>query len=372
MKLKKTNTTLKQVNKLISENSEKKKDLKFVDFLEHSEIYGGYQNGILNKFAMVNVFGSRVFAVRTKLGFLSHIINFDEELFKEIASDLHEEKITYVNFQPKNSSINKEFSFVDTAFKKFYHFNFSAIKKFQDQAPERIKEGTWNDLIIQNDATQLYEVPLHTMRERNTIDRPYWWWEMMQKIHPLRKLVVSISRQGIAQAYMFVTERKGHVMVDELFSMSEDGEIQLLKYLAQMGNQKTRYTICMPLNAELEKLIPAAEQIKTDIKAYSMSRIVDFAKLLTFMKAKECGEFVLEVTKDSICPWNVGKWSCKVIQGKIKVEASEKTADFSGDIASWAKVLLGESTLKDAIDNHEIKQNTDSNLEFDKGTITFF
>lgn len=102
-----------------------------------------------------------------------------------------------------------------------------------------------------------------------------------------------------------------------------------------------------------------------------MSRIIDVKSVLEAIKLKEDGSFVLNVTDDALCPWNIGCW--KVIQedGKMTVKKTEDQPDFTADINSWTKVLIGNLPLNQAIKFGNVKQNNKNNVIIEKGKVTF-
>lgn len=375
MRLEKTDRILKQ----FSSNIEKEKgigsDPNLKSFYHYGEVYGDIdENDKVKHAILLNIFDSRVFTERTKMAVLSRAINVEEckSDIKDIFNELHDKEIPYVNIHTEHEEFFEKQDFVHTVYRKKYEFNFDAIKNKKIPISGKVKCGYWSDLIIQNGAAQLYEVPLHSNIERNTMNRPYWWWNLVQRIHPNRKLAVFFGRIGLPQSYMFFRQKGDTIVVEEMFATSGEGIQGLLGYLAQIGTPQTKYRIFMPVKSRLEDFFSEDEELSIEVIPHLMSRIIDFEKILSFMTPIYQKSFVVEVTDDNICPWNNNKWKVDFDDKKVKVIKTTEKPDYSGSISAWTKVLIGELSLGKAIKYGEIRGKKHPDNDFVKGTISFY
>ena len=247
-----------------------------------------------------------------------------------------------------------------------------ALKTVKKTSDGEVKYGKWEDLIIQNGAAQLYEIPMHSTNERNTMNRPYWWWQRFQTYYPDRKLAVYFGRVGLPEAYMFYTVNGSNVKVDDLYSTTGDGFRGLLGFLESLGDSSTKYTILTAPNNNLADFFSNQSLLDIKIRPYMMSRIIDFETILSSMKLVNQGTFVVEVKEDKLCPWNKGSWEITKTDKELKISKTDKPGEIKGTIKSWTKVLLGELTVKEAIQFGEIKGDKYTKLAFSKGTISFY
>lgn len=377
MRLEKSDQTLKEISSLFGKKAGIESDPKFMVHYQHSDSYGIKNNNILTEFLMTTTFNCRVFTKRTKMAVLSYPekITVQNKLVNEVFKSLHKEGIPFVNAEPKKEANSRLFDFDNTVYKKIYRFNHQAIKNIKIPAAGTIKKGSWSDLIIQNGAAQLYEVPLHTTDERNTMNRPYWWWNLQQKLNPERKLAVYFGRIGLPQAYMFYELDKHTINVEEFYGTNNEGVRGLLGFLSEIGNQDSKYKINMPSDSHLEDFFTEEEEIEINIVPQLLSRILDFPKILSFMKLTNNESFTVKVEDDQLCPWNNGTWKVSTVDDKLQVipfNESDEMIDFCGKIATWTKILLGEIKLKEAVRWGGIKGNKDKNVDFVKGTVSFF
>lgn len=381
MKLDKNELNLKKIATLINAVLQPKetilKDKSFTNRYDHSEDYGIYEGEKLRSYLMSNIFSCRVFTQRTQMAALRYLTlskTADQdlvELLKQLFDDLKEKKVPYANvISNKTADFSKD-GFEETVYKKIYTFDHSLVKNIAIPKDGKVKTGKWTDLVLQNGAAQLYEVPLHTTNERDTLNRPFWWWNTIDYLHPGQKLAVYFGRVGLPQSYMFY-ETKGHsIIVNELYGMTGESLQGMLGYLANVGNEQTKYHIEMPAESKLQDFFDDEKNLQIELKPFTMSRIIDFKKILSCMKLQNTDSLIIKVTKDDLCPWNVGNWKIAKNDQTFAVERTEEDAAFSGSIKGWTKVLLGDLTIKDAILLGKIQGDVKNPAKFEKGTITF-
>lgn len=383
MKIAKNDKNLNKISSLVKyafkKNKEPEKDPNFLSRYNHSLDYGISSDDKIVSYLMVNIFNSRVFTKRTKMAGIGYVSSAKEargkgnitKLMREALLDLHKQGIPYANLAPFSERFYRQYGFENTIYQKIYSFNKSALDHLITPKDGNFKVGSWKDLIVQNGAAQLYEVPLHTTNERNTLNRPFWWWNRLEKYYPGRHLVVYFGRIGLPQAYMFYRLIDGVCHVDELYADAGIGIRGLLGYLKDKVNCD-KFRIVMPAESVLENYFPEQQRLNIQIKTYMMSRIIDFEKIISYMKLPYHVNAIIKVTDDELCPWNIGTWQLTYDKDGYRVKKIDAKAEYAGSIKAWTKVLLGELTLDQAIDSGEIKGNKNSKLDFAKGTVSFY
>lgn len=104
-----------------------------------------------------------------------------------------------------------------------------------------------------------------------------------------------------------------------------------------------------------------------------MSRIIDFERILTYMKPLKDGTFNIEVINDDQCPWNIGVWQIVNKDGHVTCKHMEDgLVDYSGSITAWTQVLLGRLTMADAVKLGLITDYRVKKLDFKKGKVSFY
>lgn len=383
MKLQKTDENLHQIASLVHSAFKKIKDPAsdslFLSRYQHSENYGILNKEKLVNYMMINIFNSRVFRKRTKMAGIGYVSSLrqargkgnSKKLMREVLTNLHDEGIPYANIASFSERLYRKFGFENTIYKKKYIFDRHALNFLQKPTDGKYREGTWKDLLVQNGAAQLYEVPLHSTHERNTMNRPFWWWNRIDQSFPHRHLVVYFGRVGLPQAYMFYRLKRGTCYVDELYGDQSDGIRGLLNYLAKKI-VALRFEITMPEESKLEDYFADQSQLKISLHPFMMTRIIDIEKVIKCMKLIRHGNAIIQVTNDKSCPWNNGSWQLTDDKDGYRVKKISAKPDFSGSINNWTKVLLGDLTLEQAIKMGEISGSKHHRLEFEKGTVTFF
>ncbi len=383
MKLQKTDDNLHQIASLVQFAFNKKKDLtqdsNFMSRYNHSNGYGIFDHQKLASYIMVNLFNSRVFLKRTKMAGIGYVSSAKEargkgnisKLMREVLLDLHKQKIPYANLAPFSERFYRQYGFESTIYQKIYSFKKDALKNLIKPKGGHYRVGTWKNLIVQNGAAQLYEVPLHTTDERNTMNRPYWWWNRLEEYYPGRHLVVYFGRVGLPLAYMFYRIKNNICKISELYGDEGDGIRGLLSYLADQVDCQ-QFQITMPEESRLEDYFPEQSLLQINTRPFMMTRIIDFDKIISFVKVLHHVNAIIEVTNDELCPWNNDTWQITNDKDGCRVRKVSAKPDFVGSIGAWTKVLMGNLTLPQALKTGEIKGNKNNKLDFEKGTVTFY
>ncbi len=380
MKLAKNKENLNKITTLLTQKTKNSHSFKkdyFLSRYQHSDGYGISHNNKLSSYLMLNHFRGRIFTKRIRMAGIGYPVACKDNkqltsLIKEVIYNLRGKDILTLNISSVFEDLVSDFDFETTTEEKIYTFKKKALAPVEGNFQGKVKDGKWSDLLVQNGAAQLYEVPLHSSDERLTMNRDFWWWNRIDKNCPDRKLAVYFGPVGLPEAYMFYWQKQDDFYVQEMYGNKGEGIQGLLHYLARQGNEQTVYHLVMPVESHLEYLLSQENLVKIRIKPLILSRILNFPKVLGCMKTIENGSFNIGLENDQLCPANNGTWQISTDQKKLVVKKTKEKADFTGSIAAWTQVLLGSLTLDDALRFGNIKKTGRKMLHFEKGRISFF
>lgn len=385
MKLKKNQENLKQIASLIKyafgKNNDLLHDNNFMSRYDHSNGYGFFNDDKLTSYIMVNKFKSEVFGHHVPMAGIGYVASYPEyrgqghisKLMKEILNDLHDEGIPFTNLAPFSESFYRHYGFSNSIYQKEYRFSGGALRTFKLPRTGHVIRGKWDDLMVQNGVIQLYERQLHTDDERNTVIREAWWWNRMDTYYHNRNIAVYIDSNGRPISYLIYRIQGDVFLADELYSITAKGLVALLGFMGSHAGAIKEFRMTLPEHSLIGELFPEQNQLKISLHPYMMSRIVDFAKMITYMKPLQEGTFNLEVISDDQCPWNIGVWQMTNKDGKVSCKQIEDgLVDFSGPITAWTQVLLGRLSMRDAVKLGLITDYRIKKLEFKKGDVSFY
>ena len=385
MKLKKNQENLKQIASLIKyafgKNNNLLHDNNFMSRYDHSNGYGFFNDDKLTSYIMVNKFKSEVFGHHVPMAGIGYVASYPEyrgqghisKLMKEILNDLHDEGIPFTNLAPFSESFYRHYGFSNSIYQKEYRFSGGALRTFKLPRTDHVIRGKWDDLMVQNGVIQLYERQLHTDDERNTVIREAWWWNRMDTYYHNRNIAVYIDSNGRPISYLIYRIQGDVFLADELYSITAKGLVSLLGFMGSHAGAIKEFRMTLPEHSLIGELFPEQNQLKISLHPYMMSRIVNFAKMITYMKPLREGTFNLEVISDDECPWNIGVWQMTNKDGKVSCKQIEDgLVDFSGPITAWTQVLLGRLSMRDAVKLGLITDYRIKKLEFKKGDVSFY
>ena len=385
MKLKKNQENLKQIASLVKyafgKNNDLLHDNNFMSRYDHSNGYGFFNDDKLTSYIMVNKFKSEVFGHHVPMAGIDYVASYPEyrgqghisKLMKEILNDLHDEGIPFTNLAPFSESFYRHYGFSNSIYQKKYRFSGGALRTFKLPRTGHVIRGKWDDLMVQNGLIQLYERQLHTDDERNTVIREAWWWNRMDTYYHNRNIAVYIDSNGRPISYLIYRIQGDVFLADELYSITAKGLVSLLGFMGSHAGAIKEFRMTLPEHSLIGELFPEQNQLKISLHPYMMSRIVDFAKMITYMKPLQEGTFNLEVISDDQCPWNIGVWQMTNKDGKVSCKQIEDgLVDFSGPITAWTQVLLGRLSMRDAVKLGLITDYRIKKLEFKKGDVSFY
>lgn len=385
MKLKKNQENLKQIASLIKyafgKNNDLLHDNNFMSRYDHSNGYGFFNDDKLTSYIMVNKFKSEVFGHHVPMAGIGYVASYPEyrgqghisKLMKEILNDLHDEGIPFTSLAPFSESFYRHYGFSNSIYQKEYRFSGGALRTFKLPRTGHVIRGKWDDLMVQNGVIQLYERQLHTDDERNTVIREAWWWNRMDTYYHNRNIAVYIDSNGRPISYLIYRIQGDVFLADELYSITAKGLVALLGFMGSHAGAIKEFRMTLPEHSLIGELFPEQNQLKISLHPYMMSRIVDFAKMITYMKPLQEGTFNLEVISDDQCPWNIGVWQMTNKDGKVSCKQIEDgLVDFSGPITAWTQVFLGRLSMRDAVKLGLITDYRIKKLEFKKGDVSFY
>lgn len=385
MKLKKNQENLKQIASLVKyafgKNNDLLHDNNFMSRYDHSNGYGFFNGNKLTSYIMVNKFKSEVFGHHVPMAGIGYVASYPEyrgqghisKLMKEILNDLHDEGIPFTNLAPFSESFYRHYGFSNSIYQKEYRFSGGALRTFKLPRTGHVIRGKWDNLMVQNGVIQLYERQLHTDDERNTVIREAWWWNRMDTYYHNRNIAVYIDSNGRPISYLIYRIQGDVFLADELYSITAKGLVSLLGFMGSHAGAIKEFRMTLPEHSLIGELFPEQNQLKISLHPYMMSRIVDFAKMITYMKPLQEGTFNLEVISDDQCPWNIGVWQMTNKDGKVSCKQIEDgLVDFSGPITAWTQVLLGRLSMRDAVKLGLITDYRIKKLEFKKGDVSFY
>lgn len=385
MKLKKNQENLKQIASLVKyafgKNNDLLHDNNFMSRYDHSNGYGFFYDDKLTSYIMVNKFKSEVFGHHVPMVGIGYVASYPEyrgqghisKLMKEILNDLHDEGIPFTNLAPFSESFYRHYGFSNSIYQKEYRFSGGALRTFKLPRTGHVIRGKWDDLMVQNGVIQLYERQLHTDDERNTVIREAWWWNRMDTYYHNRNIAVYIDSNGRPISYLIYRIQGDAFLADELYSITAKGLVSLLGFMGSHAGAIKEFRMTLPEHSLIGELFPEQNQLKISLHPYMMSRIVDFAKMITYMKPLQEGTFNLEVISDDQCPWNIGVWQMTNKDSKVSCKQIEDgLVDFSGPITAWTQVLLGRLSMRDAVKLGLITDYRIKKLEFKKGDVSFY
>lgn len=385
MKLKKNQENLKQIASLIKyafgKNNNLLHDNNFMSRYDHSNGYGFFNDDKLTSYIMVNKFKSEVFGHHVPMAGIGYVASYPEyrgqghisKLMKVILNDLHDEGIPFTNLAPFSESFYRHYGFSNSIYQKEYRFSGGALRTFKLPRTGHVIRGKWDDLMVQNGVIQLYERQLHTDDERNTVIREAWWWNRMDTYYHNRNIAVYIDSNGRPISYLIYRIQGDVFLADELYSITAKGLVALLGFMGSHAGAIKEFRMTLPEHSLIGELFPEQNQLKISLHPYMMSRIVNFAKMITYMKPLQEGTFNLEVISDDECPWNIGVWQMTNKDGKVSCKQIEDgLVDFSGPITAWTQVLLGRLSMRDAVKLGLITDYRIKKLEFKKGDVSFY
>lgn len=384
MKLSRDQKNLAEIASLVEYAFLKKndvtKDSNFISRYEHSDGYGEFHHDTLESYVMVNNFKSAIFDRQVKMAGIGYVASYPEnrghgditKIMTEVLQDLHHNDVALSNLAPWSETFYRQYGYENAIYQKIYDINPAMLRYFKAVKKGRILRGRWSDKNLQKLVIDLYRNQIKSGDERNTVIREKWWWDRFVTYYPGRYTAVYINEKGQAEAYMFYRIIDNTFKAEEFFFISQKSAQALLSFIGSHISSCEHFCIVMPEESGLEEYFPDQEGITITTRSYMMSRIIDFTKIIACMKISGSPSFNLKVIDDKNCPWNNGTWKVNLNNGNASCVKTAENADFSASITDWTKVLVGHLTLKEACSLDLVKRNSNKEIAFKKGRISFY
>lgn len=384
MKLNKDRETLDEAIHLIQyaflKKNDLKKDINFMSRYEHSDGYGTFHDGKLASYIMSNHFESKIFDQEVKMSGIGYVSSYPEnrghgdvsKLMKEILKDLNETGVSLSNLAPWSETFYRQYGYENSIYQKRYSIDPAMFRYFKSPKTGRVLRGDWSNSKLKELIIKLYQNQINSGQERNTVIRRKWWWDRLETYYPGRYAVVYVDDNQIPQAYMFYRFLNNKFKVDEIYYTDEVSATALLNFIGGHISTCTEFEIEAPEDSLIEEYFPDQSGLKITTHPYMMSRVVDFAKIVSAVKFISERSVNLEVLDDQICPWNTGVWHLVNDSDHVSCIKTIDKPDFAGSITNWTKVLLGHLTLEQAVSLGLIKALSSKKIEFMAGKVSFY
>lgn len=388
MKLNKDDKTLHEIASLVEYAFLKRNsvvnDPNFLSRYEHSDGYGEFHDGELKSYVMANKFESMIFNAPVKMAGVGYVSSYPENrgrgdisrIMEEILNDCYKNDVPLSNLAPFSESFYRQYGYENAIYQKIISFAGASLRFFKPIKDGQILRAKADDEQILSLVKQVYNRAINSGDEKNTIVRAKWWWERLKTYYPDRFVAVYLDEQSQPRAYMFYKFEQDNFVVDEFFYENSLATKALLSYMGSHAASFKQFKIAMPEGSTLEELFPEIHTLKISLEPYMMSRIIDFGKILSIVKIKSPFSSVkLEVTGDNYCQWNNGVWKIhNNLDQPNTIEKSTNAAlmDYSADIRTWTKILLGHLSLEQGIELGLVEKYTDKEIHFASGKVSFY
>ena len=189
---------------------------------------------------------------------------------------------------------------------------------------------------------------------------PDWWTGILPLVEKdarggeARRLVV-YETAGSPEAYaVYKTKSEwnvrgpaGTLIVDEAIAATPRGMREMWRYLLGVDLARTLKAGRLPADHALFSLVDEPRRLGTTVGDGLWLRVVDLPAALegrTYgIDGTASARVVLEVG-DEYCPWNAGRWSLDVADGRAKVARSIDEADLALDANDLGALFLGGFT----------------------------
>jgi predicted acetyltransferase len=140
---------------------------------------------------------------------------------------------------------------------------------------------------------------------------------------------------------------KGSVTVEEAVGCTDRGTREIWRYLFSLDLMRTLKTWRLPVDHPIVLLAAEPRRLGMSLGDGLWLRIVDARTALegrTYgIDGRGTGRVTLEL-RDDYCPWNAGRWTVDVAEGRARVTPAQDEADVSLDANDLASLYLGGFT----------------------------
>lgn len=362
MKLKTNKTNLQSIGKLVQYAFNKTESVvdkeTFLSVYQHAYSYGQIHDSQVTSYVMVDQFESQFYDSKVKMAGIAYVSSYPEyrgdggvsDLFHEIIPDLYENDYVISNLAPFSEHFYRQFGYENTIFQKHYRLSADSFRTCPSERSGSLKRGAWQDLEIREKVLDIYEKSLASGSEVNCMARAPWWWERMDIYYPNRLIAVAYDEAKTAVGYLIYRMAATEFLIDELVYLNGFAMRKLLSFVKSHVSSFEYFVYSAGLNEVIEYHFAEREGIEINEKAFMMSRIINFEKLIEKIPFRYKGALVFEVLDDELCPWNNGKWVINVDDNQVSCQKAlvDEKPNLSGHIQAWTMLILGNLSLKQA------------------------
>lgn len=316
---------------------------------QHADCYGCFKDDQLTSTIMVNHFEEQVFDQSVKMAGVGYVATLPEyrgmghiqQLMDEIFHDLHQSGVVLSQLAPFSEAFYRNFGYENTSYRLSYQLD-DVIHLLPTEKSGRIVRGRWEDL--QAEIKEVYYAVLNSGSEVGSVVRKDWWWDRLNSYYSHRHYAVVYDESDQLCGYLIYRMTSDQFIVDECCYLNLFALRKLSTFIKAHVSSFKHFTYYASLDDLLMSQIREEHQVSVQMDPYMMTRIIDIQPLLTCLPLED--ELIIEVTGDTHCPWNNGKWQFSF--GKVE-SVCDKEADVSASIQTWTKFLLGQMSFEEGM-----------------------
>ena len=186
---------------------------------------------------------------------------------------------------------------------------------------------------------------------------PDWWVGILPRPQKdstggeVKRLVVYETADGPEAYAIYKTKSEwnvrgpaGVLTVDEAFGATPRGTREIWRFLLNVDLMRTLKTWRLPTDHALFHLVAEPRRLGTTVGDGLWLRVVDVAAALEGraygVEGTATGRLTLDL-RDDYCPWNAGRWSMDVVEGRARVTHADASADIALDASDLGALFLG-------------------------------
>lgn len=184
-----------------------------------------------------------------------------------------------------------------------------------------------------------------------------WWEAWFHRPKENRFFAVHEGADGAADGYAVYLVKPGDdwlssgtVEVDALVSSDANGYVDLFRFVTDIDLTQTIKLANRPVSEPIDWMLVDARRLETTRLAdFLWVRLIDVAAALARRTYATAERFVIEVTTDDLCPWNVGRWALETGTDGATCVATTDDADLVLPVAALGAAFLGGSSLAEMV-----------------------
>lgn len=188
------------------------------------------------------------------------------------------------------------------------------------------------------------------------MSRPEGWWKgWFNRPKEDRFFAVYESASGEAEGFAVYRVKSGSdwlssgtVKVAQLVTATPDAYLGLWRYVCDIDLTNTIELATRPVSEPMEWMLVDPRRLQVTRRGdFLWVRLVDAAAALAARRYALADRFVIEVTSDDLCPWNVGRWALETGADGASCERTDADADLTLPVTALGAAYLGGSSLSE-------------------------